>query len=150
MLKYAPLCLSLLVLTSCQRPLAAPQSAQPAAPHFTPRLLSVTRIHDAAPHNAFTDLTRFNNHYYCAFREGSGHVPGTDGVIRVLRSPDANSWTSIAEIKKDGVDLRAGFGEWMKIWGERKNPPLVSGLFVSALANPEFLIEIEATAVISG
>ena len=49
---------------------------------------------------------------------------------------------------KEGEDLRAGFGEWMKVWGERTNPPLVTGLFVSGLANPDFLIEIEATAVL--
>lgn len=49
---------------------------------------------------------------------------------------------------KEGEDLRAGFGEWMKVWGQRTNPPLVTGLFVSALANPDFLIEIEATAVL--
>jgi enamine deaminase RidA (YjgF/YER057c/UK114 family) len=49
---------------------------------------------------------------------------------------------------KQGEDLRAGFGEWMKVWGQRTNPPLVTGLFVSALANPDFLIEIEATAVL--
>ena len=49
---------------------------------------------------------------------------------------------------KEGEDLRAGFGEWMKVWGQRNNPPLVTGLFVSALANPDFLIEIEATAVL--
>jgi len=49
---------------------------------------------------------------------------------------------------KEGEDLRAGFGEWMKVWGTRSNPPLVTGLFVSALANPDFLIEIEATAVL--
>ena len=51
---------------------------------------------------------------------------------------------------KAGEDLRAGFGEWMKIWGQRANPPLVTGLFVSGLANPDYLIEIEATAVIAG
>lgn len=51
---------------------------------------------------------------------------------------------------KAGEDLRAGFGEWMKVWGQRTNPPLVTGLFVSALANPDFLIEIEATAVLKG
>jgi len=49
---------------------------------------------------------------------------------------------------KEGEDLGAGFGEWMKVWGQRNNPPLVTGLFVSALANPDFLIEIEATAVL--
>jgi len=51
---------------------------------------------------------------------------------------------------KAGEDLRAGFGEWMKVWGQRANPPLVTGLFVTALANPDYLIEIEATAVIAG
>ncbi len=49
---------------------------------------------------------------------------------------------------KEGQDLRAGFGEWMKVWGQRTNPPLVTGLFVSGLANPDYLIEIEATAVL--
>lgn len=49
---------------------------------------------------------------------------------------------------KQGEDLRAGFGEWMKVWGQRTNPPLVTGLFVSALANPDYLIEIEATAIL--
>ena len=49
---------------------------------------------------------------------------------------------------KAGEDLRAGFGEWMKVWGQRSNPPLVTGLFVSALANPDYLIEIEGTAAL--
>lgn len=49
---------------------------------------------------------------------------------------------------KAGEDLRAGFGEWMKVWGQRTNPPLVTGLFVAGLAHPDYLIEIEATAVL--
>lgn len=49
-----------------------------------------------------------------------------------------------------GQDLRAGFGAWMKVWGQRADPPAVTGLFVSGLANPDFLIEIEAIAVIAG
>lgn len=49
-----------------------------------------------------------------------------------------------------GQDLRAGFGAWMNVWGQRANPPTVTGMFVSGLANPDFLIEIEATAVIAG
>src|SRR5688572_6368875 len=90
------LCAILLIFCSCNHKTAAPPPPPPQT--LPPRLLSVTKIHDAAPHNAFTDLTHFNNHWYCAFREGSGHVPGSDGVIRVLRSPDANTWTSIAEL----------------------------------------------------
>jgi enamine deaminase RidA (YjgF/YER057c/UK114 family) len=49
-----------------------------------------------------------------------------------------------------GQDLRAGFGAWMNVWGQRPNPPAVTGMFVAGLANPDFLIEIEATAVIPG
>ena len=49
-----------------------------------------------------------------------------------------------------GQDLQAGFGEWMKVWGQRPNPPTVSGLFVAGLAHPDFLIEIEAMAVLGG
>src|SRR6185503_5158403 len=78
----------------------------PTTGPLNPRLLSTTKIWDAAPHNAFTDLVRFQNHFYCAFREGSAHVPGANGTIRVLKSPDGEKWSSIAQIKKPGVDLR--------------------------------------------
>ncbi len=50
-------------------------------------LIQVTEIWDNAPHNAFTDLIRYNNKFYCTFREGTGHVPGEtgeDGKIRIL------------------------------------------------------------------
>ena len=49
-----------------------------------------------------------------------------------------------------GQDLRAGFGAWMEVWGQRTNPPAVTGLFVAGLAHPDFLVEIEATAAIAG
>ena len=51
-------------------------------------------------------------------------------------------------IMRADADLRAGFGEWMKVWGERTNPPVVTSLRVPELANPDFLIEIEAQAVL--
>ena len=46
------------------------------------------------------------------------------------------------------VDLRPGFGAWMAVWGNRPNPPVVTGLRVHGLANPDYLIEIEALAVL--
>ena len=52
-------------------------------------------------------------------------------------------------IMRADADLRAGFGEWMKVWGNRSNPPVVTSLRVPELANPDFLIEIEAQAVLS-
>ncbi|HRX13079.1 MAG TPA: hypothetical protein P5210_15555, partial [Draconibacterium sp.] len=48
-------------------------------------LLSAGRIWDKAPHNAFTDLVRFNNQFFCVFREGEKHV-SADGALRVITS----------------------------------------------------------------
>lgn len=47
-----------------------------------------------------------------------------------------------------GQDLLPGFEVFQRVWGRRPNPPIVSGLFVSGLANPDFLVEIEAVAII--
>ncbi len=69
-------------------------------------LVSVQRIWDQAPHNAFTDLIRFKDVWYCTFREGDGHV-STAGSIRVIRSADGESWESAAHLPpKPGRDLR--------------------------------------------
>jgi hypothetical protein len=68
--------------------------------------IQVRKIWDKGQHNAFTDLISFRNSYYCVFREGSGHIPGTDGVIRVLRSADLVNWESVALLEKTGIDLR--------------------------------------------
>lgn len=46
------------------------------------------------------------------------------------------------------ADLQAGFGAWMKVWGNNTNPPVVTALRVPGFANPDFLIEIEAQAVL--
>ena len=46
------------------------------------------------------------------------------------------------------VDIRPGFGAWMAVWGTRANPPTVTGLRVHGLANPDYLVEIEALAVL--
>jgi hypothetical protein len=68
-------------------------------------IVDVKKIWDKAPHNAFTDLTYWNDTFYCAFREGRGHV-STDGKIRILESKDANQWDSAALIGLKGFDLR--------------------------------------------
>jgi enamine deaminase RidA (YjgF/YER057c/UK114 family) len=47
-----------------------------------------------------------------------------------------------------GQPLEPGFAEFQRVWGERPNPPAITAAFVSALANPEFLVEIDAIAVV--
>lgn len=71
----------------------------------TVEVLEVKKIWDQAPHNAFTDLVRWNDTFYCAFREGRGHV-STDGKIRILKSKDTDHWESAALISLSGFDLR--------------------------------------------
>lgn len=70
-----------------------------------PTLLSVRKIWDKGNHNAFTDLIRFQDQWYCTFREAEAHVGG-DGSIRVLRSADGREWSPVANISEAGIDLR--------------------------------------------
>jgi hypothetical protein len=63
------------------------------------------RIWDAAPHNAFTDLVRFQDRWFCVFREGEGHV-SPDGALRVITSTDGETWESAARITSANSDLR--------------------------------------------
>ncbi len=72
-------------------------------------LVEVRKIWDRAPHNAFTDLTRFKGKFYVTFRESKWHStkpPG--GKIRVLVSEDGEHWTSTAllQYRSDEHDLR--------------------------------------------
>ena len=69
------------------------------------KLISVKKIGDQAPHCAFTDLAYWKGHFVCAFREGRAHV-ATDGKIRVLSSPDGETWSPSALLTLDGFDLR--------------------------------------------
>lgn len=63
------------------------------------------KIWDHAPHNAFTDLCRFGDRWFCAFREGSDHV-SRDGALRIISSIDGEKWESSALIESEGADLR--------------------------------------------
>jgi hypothetical protein len=68
-------------------------------------LVEARRIWDQAPHNAFTDLARFHDRWFCVFREGQGHV-SPDGALRLLTSPDGRAWSSAALLTIPGADLR--------------------------------------------
>lgn len=66
---------------------------------------NVQKIWDQGKHNAFTDLIRFQDRWYCSFREGDAHVGG-DGKLRVLSSTDGVTWESAALLTEKGIDLR--------------------------------------------
>jgi enamine deaminase RidA (YjgF/YER057c/UK114 family) len=47
-----------------------------------------------------------------------------------------------------GYDIMPGYQAFQERWGNRPNPPTVSMAFVAGLARPEYLIEIDAIAVV--
>jgi len=47
-----------------------------------------------------------------------------------------------------GQDLRVGLAAFQKAWGNHPNPPAISFAFVAGLANPDFLIEMDAIAIV--
>jgi enamine deaminase RidA (YjgF/YER057c/UK114 family) len=49
----------------------------------------------------------------------------------------------------EGQDLLPGFEVFQKHWGTEHQPPAVSAALVSSLAHPDFLVEIEAIAIVS-
>jgi hypothetical protein len=107
---------------------------------LTAEVVEVNKIWDQAPHNAFTDLIRWDEKFYCAFREGRGHV-STDGKIRVLESKDGGAWKSAALCELEDYDLRDAHlsatpdGRLMLIGGaaprKKDNEAAPTGTFVS-------------------
>src|SRR5262249_47345706 len=73
---------SLLILL----PVLAPITARA---ELKAEIVEVKKIWDAGNHNAFTDLIRWHDRWWCTFRESDAHVGG-DGAIRVLTSADGS------------------------------------------------------------
>jgi hypothetical protein len=67
--------------------------------------VTAVKIWDQAPHNAFTDLVRFQDRWFCVFREGKSHV-SPDGTLRIITSTDGVKWESAALITSKNSDLR--------------------------------------------
>jgi enamine deaminase RidA (YjgF/YER057c/UK114 family) len=73
-----------------------------------------------------------------------------DNLIKVLEAAGGtlDNLVRVGLLLRDDADLRAGFGAWMAKAGQLQNPPTVTAAFVTRLAVPDYLIEIEATAVL--
>ena len=48
----------------------------------------------------------------------------------------------------EGQSLQASFAAFQNAWPQTPNPPAITGVFVSGLAHPDFLVEIDAVAVV--
>ncbi|TWT85213.1 hypothetical protein Pla123a_00190 [Posidoniimonas polymericola] len=102
-------------------------------------LIGVKRIWDEGRHNAFTDLIRWEDAWWCAFREGDTHA-GSHGFLRVLTSTDGEAWEPVARLDHNEFDLRDAnlsitpSGELMMVGGaqiDRDNRRL-TGTFTAA------------------
>ncbi len=47
-----------------------------------------------------------------------------------------------------GQNPQDGFEVFQEKWGDKPNPPAITVLFVSGLSNPDWLVEIEAIAIV--
>ena len=47
-----------------------------------------------------------------------------------------------------GQSLQEGFEAFQQFWGHRPNPPAITMAYVSGLANPDYLLEMDAVAVV--
>ena len=47
-----------------------------------------------------------------------------------------------------GQSLQEGFTAFQQFWGDQPDPPTITGIYVSGLAHPDFLVEMDAIAVV--
>jgi enamine deaminase RidA (YjgF/YER057c/UK114 family) len=48
----------------------------------------------------------------------------------------------------EGVSLQEGFSAFQRAWVATPNPPAITMAYVAGLANPDFLVEMDAIAVV--
>ena len=94
--------------------------------------------------------------------DASGNIVGkgdfeaqTEQVLKNMQAALAAGGAELEHVIKwnlyivQGQPLQAGFAVFQRVWGNRPNPPAaISAMFVSALAHPDFLLEMDAIAVV--
>ncbi|HEX4802156.1 MAG TPA: RidA family protein [Myxococcaceae bacterium] len=86
---------------------------------------------------------------------GPGDVRAqTEQVFRNLKSALASAGAQLEHVVKWNVYIVTGqsaasaFEVFQREWGRKPNPPAATVLYVAGLANPDWLIEIDAIAVV--
>ncbi len=86
---------------------------------------------------------------------GSGDIAEqTEQVMKNLQTALSAGGATFENLIKlsiyivQGQDLYRGFQASQKYLGNLENPPAITGLFVAALAHPDYLVEIEAIAFV--
>ena len=142
-------------MTNTLHPAAAPGSVQ----HLNPETLH---------HNpAFTQAVAVSGAVKTVYVGGqnavdtSGKIVGqgdiaaqTEQVMKNIQAALAAGGASLEHVIKwnlylvQGQPLEPGFAVFQKVWNQRPNPPAISAIMVAGLANPDYLLEIDAIAVV--
>jgi enamine deaminase RidA (YjgF/YER057c/UK114 family) len=78
----------------------------------------------------------------------------TEQVLRNLRTALEAAGAGPEHVVKwnvliaDGQDFRTGYAAFQRVWGDRPNPPVITAAVVKGLAHPDFLVEMDAIAVV--
>ena len=93
--------------------------------------------------------------------DASGNIIGkgdfkaqTEQVLKNIQTALAAGGAQFEHVIKwnlyvvQGQSLRLGFEAFQHFWGNRPNPPAISMAFVAGLAHPDFLVEMDAIAVV--
>jgi enamine deaminase RidA (YjgF/YER057c/UK114 family) len=93
--------------------------------------------------------------------DGSGQIVGkgdinrqTEQVLNNLQTALKAAGAGLENVIKwnlyvvQGQPLQPGLEAFQQIWGRRPNPPVITMAFVAGLANPDFLVEMDAIAVV--
>jgi enamine deaminase RidA (YjgF/YER057c/UK114 family) len=79
----------------------------------------------------------------------------TEQVLRTLRPAPAAAGAGPEPLVKwnvvvvDGQDCGSGSAAFQRAWGDRPNPPVITAAVVKGLAHPDFLVELDAIAVVA-
>jgi enamine deaminase RidA (YjgF/YER057c/UK114 family) len=93
--------------------------------------------------------------------DASGEVVGrgdigvqAEQVLRNLQTAREGGGATLENVVKwniylvQGQPLEPGFAAFQQAWGDRPNPPSITFLYVAGLAHPDFLMEMDAIAVV--
>jgi enamine deaminase RidA (YjgF/YER057c/UK114 family) len=93
--------------------------------------------------------------------DGEGNIVGvgdlaaqTEQVLRNLRTALEAAGAGPEHVVKwnvlivEGQDFRTGYAAFQKVWGDRPDPPVITAAVVKGLAHPDFLVEMDAIAVV--
>jgi enamine deaminase RidA (YjgF/YER057c/UK114 family) len=93
--------------------------------------------------------------------DGEGNVVGvgdlsaqTEQVLRNLRTALEAAGARPEHVVKwnvlvvEGQDFATGYAAFQRVWGDQPNPPVITAAVVKGLAHPDFLVEMDAIAVV--